>query len=147
MRRRFVARTPALPDLELLLTVVVLVCYLLFWLLFVNSAITLDGACLYTFWLPDKDQISSPYWLVAFLVTALLIWAVVGFFACVRCPGEKRWVAIYYVVVAAILAWWAYNLIGLWEAMQYERGEISAAQYFGDNVNPEWMQPHQCEGH
>ena len=135
-------QTAGFPDGELLLTTIAVISYTIFLVLLLNTAVTLDGACLYTFWLPHPNQYVSPYWITVALVSGLVIWALLGLFVNLRAGRTKLWSILYYAAAAVILGWWLYNLAGFRDAMQYERGVISQDQYF-DQFEI-FLEPHQC---
>ena len=50
----------SMPGGRALLTIVAAISFFLYQYLIIHTAVTMDGACLYTFWLPYKDQWFSP---------------------------------------------------------------------------------------
>ena len=136
--------TEALPDGQVLLTTVAVISYFLFLCLFIYTAVTLDSACLYTFWLPYENQLFSPYWLTVAMASGLFIWGLFGLAMSGRRGLEAKWMIVYYAMATILLSWWLYDLWGFWNAMQYERGLLNFEQYYGELANPVLGEPHQC---
>ena len=134
------------PEGEFLLTIVAAISYLLFQFLLMYSATTIDGKCLYTFWLPYQNDYFSPYWLSVVLVSVLVIWASTGLLVTILKNKRKWWRICYFCVATFVLGWWLYDMSGFWQAMQYERGLISAEQYYKDFPIAKFSERHQCVG-
>lgn len=145
MRKR-PQQSVAFPDGEILLTIVAATSYLLFLLLLINSAATMGGACLYTFWLPYQTQYFSPYWLSLSLVSGLVVLALIGLVVSIRGGRRQLWSIVYYATAIFVLGWWLYDMVGFWNAMQYERGLLTINEYYDQVPIPQWIEPHQCRG-
>lgn len=132
-------------DKPLVFTIVAVGVYLIFLYLLIFTALTLDGSCLYTFWLPNKWNFFTPYWMTVAVALVLMLWALLNLALCLR-EESRLWLHVaFYGVASVILAWWLYDLWGLWEAMAYERGEISGTDYFGRMLmRLVRNDPHEC---
>ena len=114
----------------ILLSITVALTYFVFHLVAIVSTYTLDGACLYTFWTPFISWWKNPYWLVVIIVVGLGILAVTMLFDGIRRHQVLRWFTGGFVLL--LLAFWGFGLRGLWDAMEYERGNLSADEWFRD---------------
>lgn len=133
-------------DGALLFTTIAAISYFFFLFLLIFTAVTLDGHCLYTFWLKYTHVPFSPYWLTVVTVSILCLWAFGAFLhALLRRPLQIGRI-IYFAVAFVIVGGWLYDLHGFWNAMQYERNELSAEQFFGVHTSALRVTPHQCTG-
>ena len=138
----------SLTDDKVLLTTVTAIIYFIFLYLLINTAATLESGCFYTFWLPSVDELFSPYWIFVAIVVLLLLWALKGLVWNLVSTTKRNWLNLgYYAIAVFVIGYWLYDLNGFWTTMQYERGEISADEYYGDLLDRVMLQPdepHRC---
>jgi hypothetical protein len=103
--------------------------YFLFQLIFIFVAtVGLDGECLYTFWLSGEAWWRSPYWLVVTIVATFVVMSLFAIADGVRSAGTTK--TVFGIVAIIVLGLWLYSLNGLWEAMLFEKGEISSEDWY-----------------
>lgn len=137
----------SLSDDKVLLTTVVAIIYFIFLYLVIHTAATLEGGCFYTFWLPYVDELFTPYWIFVGIVVLLLLWALSDLVWSLVSKTKRNWLNLgYYAIAVFVIGYWLYDLNGIWTAMQYERGEISAEEYYGDFSGTVVLRdgPHRC---
>ena len=130
---------------SVLLAISIVLFYFLFQLIVIfTSIVGLDGACLYSFWLPEINWWQNPFWLVVAIVCGLLL---LSLFLLVdglsnRTPSR----VVVGLTAVALLGLWLNSLNWLWDAMLYEKGEISADQWFIAQERPALLmdEPHIC---
>ncbi len=121
----------------LVLSITVALAYFVFHLTAIVSTFTLDGACLYTFWTPFTSWWKNPYWLIVLIVFGLGLLAATMLIDGIRRRRTLRWVTGGIIIL--LLAFWGFGLRGLWEAKEYERGNLSADEWFKDNEAASFM--------
>jgi len=95
--------------------------------MFFVTATGKQGICMYSFWTPSQNWWQSPYWLVVIIVAGLLILSL--FLLVEGIASSSRTKVVTGVLAAAILAIWLYGLNGLWNAMLFEKGQISVEEW------------------
>jgi hypothetical protein len=119
-----------------LLVLAIAVFYFLYQLTFLYF-VTLtgkQGICMYSFWIPSQHWWQNPYWLVVAIVFGFLILSL--FLLVEGIASKSRTKMVTAILAAAILTIWLYGLNGFWNAMLFEKGEISTEdwkQMVGDN--------------
>jgi hypothetical protein len=111
----------------LILSIVIF--YFLYQLIFISSAVTgRVGSCIYEFWTPHQEWWRNPYWLVVAIVSGLLLLSTV---LAIEGIARKDWTKVASGSLACVvLTLWLYGLSGLWNAMQFEKGEIPAEVWY-----------------
>lgn len=113
------------------LVMLVVVSWLAFYLAVVVTSLYGRNQCLYASWLPGGSWL-SPYWMFVTLVSALMLFSIVIFINGVA--SSNRVDLIVGVVSVAFLALWLHGLHGLWRAMEYEQGRLTAEQWFSSQM-------------
>jgi hypothetical protein len=112
-----------------LLVVTIAIAYFVYQLIVIFSATAgLDGACMYTFWASDEKWWKNPYWLVIAIVCGLIVLSL--FLAVEGVGAGNRTKIVTGLLSVMVLGLWLYNLNGLWNAMLFERGEISPEVWY-----------------
>ena len=118
---------------SLVLSIVVF--YLLFQTIVIfSSTAGLEGQCLYTFWTPNSEWWKNPFWLVVTIVLGLL--ALSAFMAIEGLGSSNRSKLVAGSASALVLGLWLYGLNGLWDAMLFEKGELSAEEWYQHEDGP-----------
>lgn len=106
--------------------------WLAFFLVAINTSMYGGGQCLHTSWLPEGSPWLSPYWLFVALVSGLSLFSIALLIDGIASGNRVNQVVG--VSAALVLAIWLFGLNGLWRAMQYERGELSAEEWFSSRI-------------
>jgi hypothetical protein len=110
------------------LVVLTVISWLAFFLVVIITGVYGEGACLHDLWLPQDGPAPSPYWSFVALVIALLLFALT---LSVRAVATRNRVnAVIGFVAIVVLVAWLYGLHGLWRAMLYEQGALSAEEWY-----------------
>ena len=131
---------------KLLLSFVVAALYFFFQVLVIYSALQLNGACMHSMWL-NESVLIPPFWV--FTVSVLLIFAyglVIGFKNFKhRKFGLKEW--SFYLTFVVVVILWLKSLHGMWVTFEYEKGNLTANQYYSERqafyIGP-GFQSHSC---
>ena len=114
---------------------VVALTYFFFLYLLIQTAITQQGVCLYSFWQSSSEGPWSPFSMFAFAVALFLLVSSSLFVkAVVRSNWIRNWQTWYYGTAIAVLCFWANALIDFDYAMAYERGEVTFEEYVADGI-------------
>jgi Zn-dependent protease len=103
--------------------------YFLYQMILIFSATTgREDSCMFEFWIPHQEWWKNPFWLVVTIVSGLLA---LSMFLAVEGVARRRKTKIATGSLSfAILVIWLYGLGGLWDAMLFEKGEISAEAWY-----------------
>ncbi|WP_157964625.1 hypothetical protein [Algibacillus agarilyticus] len=118
-----------IPGNKALLSITVATFYFCFQVFIILSALQLNGACLSAMWL-DSSTIISPYF--SFLTSVLLILffgVVLGGVEVVR-GSFNKYDLVFYSIFVIVLLFWLNGLHDLWRTFEYEKGNLSKAEYF-----------------
>lgn len=108
-----------------LLVLAIAIFYFLYQLIFIVFITAGEqDTCLYSFWLPNQNWWQNPFWLVVAIVCGLSVISLFLLFEGITSSSRTK--VVTGTLATAILAMWLYGLNGLWNAMLFERGEISA---------------------
>jgi hypothetical protein len=118
-----------------LLVLAVVVFYFIFQLILIfTSVVGLHDECLYSFWTPNLNWWENPYWIVVGIVCGLLCLAVYSLIDGITQKNTTRMVVGF--SASTVLVLWLYGMAGLWNAMLFEKGEVSIEK---------WYEPHLVE--
>ena len=108
--------------------------YFLFQVLFPFSASGgAPDSCLYSFWAPYLDWWRNPFGLVSAVVLGFGLLSLLLLIDGIR---QRSKVRVFTALFAAlVIGLWLYGLLGLWNAMRYERGEISREAWYGESTD------------
>ena len=122
----------------------------LFKLLVVYIVVTGQGECLHSFWL-GSDKYFNPYMITVVCVSAFMVFGLLKTWLTIKTPKESRNNLVFYLGLCIVMAVWLYILNGMWQAFEYEKGNIAAEQYYSDNLKQfiyiwEMETLHVCRG-
>jgi predicted membrane channel-forming protein YqfA (hemolysin III family) len=121
----------------------------LFKFLILFTTITGRGECLHVFWLTGEHLLLSPFFLALGCVGLFFLFS---FFKLVSGLFRKRreWGnTLFYLILSFVLGVWLHGFNGFWETFEYEKGNLSEAEYYSPQIisNTFWRvnnRPHQC---
>lgn len=85
---------------------------------------------MYAFWAPSADWLQNPFWYVVSIVAGLALLTTHQFVVGLVKHSPYYWFTAAFFLV--FLGFWASGLYDLWNAMLYERGILSADEWFRD---------------
>lgn len=133
-------------DEPLLFSITAVTAFFFFRLAFFWSVLVPKGDCLYTFWNPVPGAYFSPFWITVAIALCLLAWALSGLARSVKSQAKHWTLAGFYILAALAAGGWLHGMTGLWDAMRYERGEISSTEFYGVVPRLSFNEPHRCRG-
>lgn len=92
-----------------------------------------DGQCLHNYWL-GNDKYFNPFSITVLCVGLFFVFGIIKFFLSIKHVKSNKGSVIFYSFFCIVIAIWLNAMYGMWQTFEYEKGNLSASQYYPDSM-------------
>ncbi len=92
-----------------------------------------EGQCLHTFWLGSETYF-NPFFITVVSVVLFFVFGLVKLAMSLFRANLRKGSVVFYSFICIVLGVWLHGLYGLWQTFEYEKGNLSAQEYYSEDM-------------